>query len=596
MKKKISIKVAGAAGQGVESGGHGLAKVLKRGGFHIFGVSDYMSLIKGGHNSYQITICDEPVYSHTQKFHAMLCFDPQNVEDNILETTSLHDRALFIVDDSNEIKPELKAALEKVNAQICLMPLVQIATDIGGNRIMANTVALGAMVSLMGLDFSVLQKVVSENFAKKSQQLADLNAKVAKAGYDYGLENLKDKWIFELPTTNNSVPEKMLINGNEAISFGSYSAGCRFISFYPMTPGTTAGQWFSDHNEKLGVVARQTEDEIAAICMAIGAAQVGARSMTTTSGGGFCLMNEALGLAGITEVPVVIINAMRGGPSTGLPTRTEQADLLYAIHASHGEFPKIVLAPGTIEQCYEAGIRAHNLAAKYQTPVIILTDLMLSSEIRDTDPSFFQIAKIDHGKFVTNEELDNMEEQYLRFKFTEDGISPRALQGHPKAVYAPATDEHDETGHITEDAKNRVRMMNKRMKKLDTALQDMQAPEWYGPEEADLTVIVWGSTYGIIREAIDLFNSVEGRKEKINCLQFIDMWPFPSEKVLAELKKAKLVVSVEQNYTSQLSKLLKMETGYEIPEKINRYDGRPFSPEEIVSQLEEVLHKSLNKA
>jgi 2-oxoglutarate ferredoxin oxidoreductase subunit alpha len=595
-KKKISIKIAGAQGQGAGSGGQGLTKVLKRSGLHVFGVFDFMSLIKGGHSFYQITVSDEEVYANTEKFHVMISFDPQNVQETIADIRTLNEGALFIVDDSTPLKPELEAALQEVGAKLCLMPMVKLATEIGSSKIMANTVALGGVVGALGIPFDTLDQVVRANFAKKSQEIADKNSAVAKAGYDFGVQNLAPLFNFEMPKLNKAVSNKMLINGNEAIAFGSYAAGCRFASAYPMTPGTSVFEWFTKNNAKLGIVTKHTEDEISAICMAIGASAVGARAMTTTSGGGFCLMVEALGLAGMTEVPIVVVNAQRGGPSTGLPTRTEQSDLLFAINASHGEFPRIVLAPGTTEQCYEAGVRAHNLAAKYQTPVIILTDLLNSEVIRDTENSFYELPKIDLGKQLTKEQLDKLETPYLRFQFTEDGISPRALPGHPKAVYAPATDEHDETGHITEDAANRIKMMDKRMQKLKGAEEDIKGPEFYGPENADLTLIVWGSTYGSAREAVDIFNRDEKNKQKINLLHFYEVWPFPVKKTNEALKKVKFSICIEQNYNSQFAKLLKGETGYDVTRKVNKYDGRQITPEEVVREVERILKESLVNA
>lgn len=593
-KKKISIKIAGAQGQGAGSGGQGLSKVFKRAGWHVFGIFDYMSLIKGGHSFFQITLSDEEIHANTEKFQVVISFDPQNVEETIFDIRTLSEGGLFIVDDAVQLKPEIEATLKEVGAQLCPIPMVKLGTEIGGNRIMANTVALGAVVGLLGLPFEYIDNVVRENFQKKSPEIADKNSAVAKAGYDYGKENFTKLFKFEIPALNKAETEKnMLINGNEAIAFGSYAAGCRFFSAYPMTPGTSVFEWFTKNNAKLGVVTKHVEDEIAAVLMAIGASQVGARAMTSTSGGGFCLMVEGIGLAGMTEVPVVVVDAQRGGPSTGLPTRTEQSDLLFAINASHGEFPKIVLAPGTVEQCYEAGVRAHNLAAKYQCPVIILTDLLMADHLKDSKQSSFPQVKVDYGKLLSKADLDKLEEPYLRYKFTEDGVSPRALPGHPKSVYAPATDEHDETGHITEDIGNRIRMMDKRMKKMETALQDIKGPEFYGPENADLTIVVWGSTYGAAVEAVELFNRDEANKQKINVLQFTEVWPFPVKLTEEAWKKIKYPISIEQNYTSQFTKLLKSETGLEVKKRINKYDGRQITPEEIVREVKKVLSEAL---
>ena len=597
-KQRISIKIAGAQGQGAGSGGQGLTKVFKRAGLHVFGLFDFMSLIKGGHSFYQITLSDQEVYAGAKKSHVLVSFDPQNVEDTIADIKTLHEGALFIVDDSTPINPQIEEAVKSVGAHLCLFPMVKFATEIGGNKIMSNTVALGGVVGLLNLPFQILDSVVRENFGTKSQQLADSNSAVAKAGYDYAIANVASKFTFSLPkiAPESNIPKQMLINGNDAIAMGAYAGGCRFVSAYPMTPGTTVFEWFTKRNAKIGAVTKHVEDEIAAACMAIGAGQIGARAMTSTSGGGFCLMVEAIGLAGMTEVPVVIVNAMRGGPSTGLPTRTEQPDLLFAVYSSHGEFPKVVLTPGTIEECYEAGYRAHNFAEKYQVPVIILTDLQLAEQVRDTDPNFYALPIVDRGKLLSKADIDKLETQYLRYEFSEDGVSPRGLQGHPKTVYAPATDEHDETGHITEDAANRIKMMDKRMQKLETARKEIKGPKLFGPENADLTLIVWGSTVGAAREAVQLFNEDESNKEKINLLHFSEVWPFPVEATTEALKKVKYTVCVEQNYTNQFAKLLLTETGYSVNKKINRYDGRPITPEDLKVEAKNILKEVLTLA
>jgi 2-oxoglutarate ferredoxin oxidoreductase subunit alpha len=318
--------------------------------------------------------------------------------------------------------------------------------------------------------------------------------------------------------------------------------------------------------------------------MAIGASYAGARAMTATSGGGFSLMAEALGLAGMTEVPLVVVEAQRGGPSTGLPTRTEQGDLLFVINASQGEFPRVVLAPGTVEECFEAGWRAFNLAERYQCPVIILSDQFLTSSLRSLDMGAidFSTVSIDRGQFLSAEDLDSMGDEYRRFAFTDSGISPRVAPGHPKAVCAVSSDEHDEYGRITEEITNRRRMMDKRMRKLAGAAAEMRAPKRYGPEKADLTLVCWGSSYGPCREAVDLLNSNGGTA---NLLHFSDLWPFPEDEAVRMLRACRRTVAVEQNYTSQLARLIRMTTGLSVDRTINKYDGRPFSPEDILGEL-----------
>jgi len=317
--------------------------------------------------------------------------------------------------------------------------------------------------------------------------------------------------------------------------------------------------------------------------MAIGASFAGARAMVATSGGGFSLMVEGLGLAGMCEVPLVVLEGQRGGPSTGLPTRTEQGDLLFVLNASQGEFARLVMAPGSIEEYFVCGWRAFNLAEKYQTPVIVLADELLASSVRtiEVDAIDFDGVVIDRGKLLTTEELDGLTEPYKRHLFTDDGISPRAIPGHPKAVYATASDEHDEFGHIAEEKLNRRRMMQKRMTKLETARQEIRPPTRYGPAEAPIVLVGWGSTYGVLREVVD---RLSGRARLVH---FCDLWPFPAEAAAEALKGGKLV-TVENNYTGQFKRLLQGATCIAVDHTILRYDGHAFSPEDIIAELKEV--------
>jgi 2-oxoglutarate ferredoxin oxidoreductase subunit alpha len=376
----------------------------------------------------------------------------------------------------------------------------------------------------------------------------------------------------------------MVMSGNAAFALGALAGGCRFISAYPMTPATSIIEWMAKREDQFGVAIKHAEDEIAAVNMAIGASFAGARAMTATSGGGFSLMVEALGLAGLCEIPLVLVEAQRGGPSTGLPTRTEQSDLLFVINASQGEFPRIVLAPGTIEEYFESGWRSFNLAERYQTPVIVVSDQLLASSLRTVEMESIDFDKvvIDRGKLLSDRELDQLTEPYKRHLFTDDGISPRAVPGHPKAVFATASDEHDEYGHITEDMDNRVKMMQKRMKKQEVALQDVEAPTRYGPDEAPVILVGWGSTFGVLREVVDRL------KGKVRLVHFRELWPFPVEATAAALEGGK-VVSIENNYTGQFKRLLQSETCIRVDHQISRYDGRAFSPEDVLAGLKEVL-------
>jgi 2-oxoglutarate ferredoxin oxidoreductase subunit alpha len=571
----MSILIGGDAGQGVESSGAGLCQAFARGGLQVFAMQDYRSRIRGGHNFYQARLSERPLYSHSSSVHLVLALTAETVT---LHVDNIAEGGAVIYPERVKVDEE---ALKKRGVQCFAMPLTAIAEE-HGSRIMTNTAALAAAAGVCGWPLKYLESVIGDNFRVKGSEVVESNLAVAKTAYDQAQERYAVDFPYKLKPLE--APPRMLIGGNQAISLGALAGGCRFMSAYPMTPATSIIEGLSALPRDLGVVTKHAEDEIAAVCMAIGASYAGARAMTATSGGGFSLMTEALGLAGMTEVPLVVVEAQRGGPSTGLPTRTEQGDLLFVINASQGEFPRVVLAPGTAEECFEAGWRAFNLAERYQCPVIILSDQFLASSLRslDMDAIDFSKVSIDRGQFLSAEDLDGMEDEYRRFAFTDSGISPRAAPGHPKAVYAASSDEHDEHGHITEETTNRRRMMGKRMRKLAAAAAEMRPPRRYGPEKADLTLVCWGSSYGPCREAVNLLNSNGGTA---NLLHFSDLWPFPEDEATRMLTACRRTVAVEQNYTSQLARLIRMTTGLSVDRTINKYDGRPFSPEDIVAGL-----------
>jgi 2-oxoglutarate ferredoxin oxidoreductase subunit alpha len=573
----MSVVIGGDAGQGVESSGAGFSLSLARAGLHVFAMQDYHSQIRGGHNFYQIRISEPPRLSHGNPVHLLLALTPETAE---LHLDNLAEGAAVIFPEKFDIDPE---PLRKRGVRVHALPLIRIAEE-HGSRVMTNTAALGATAGITEFPIEFMESVIRENFAAKGQQVVDANLTVAQAAYDLARERYGAEFPYKLAPVEG-VPHRMLMSGNQALAMGALAGGCRFMSAYPMTPATTIFEWLSGVPHEYGVVTKHTEDEIAAADMAVGASFAGARAMTGTSGGGFCLMVETLGLAGMTEVPMVIALSQRGGPSNGLPTRTEQADLLFAVNASHGESPRIVTAPGTIEECFEAGWRAFNLAEKYQCAVVIMTDQFLGSSLRtlDMDALNFSSVTIDRGSTLTREDLDRLTNGYKRYQFTETGISPRALPGqHPEAVFSATSDEHDEEGHFDEGIENRRRMMQKRMRKLQEAEKEMRAPKRYGPPEAETTLVCWGSTFGACKEAADQINAAGG---SANVLQFVDLWPLPEEETAAALGECRRTVVVEQNYTSQLARLLRMATGTKVDETLNKYDGRPFAPEEIAAGL-----------
>jgi 2-oxoglutarate ferredoxin oxidoreductase subunit alpha len=573
----MSIVIGGDAGQGVESSGAGFCLSFARAGLHVFGMQDYRSRIRGGHNFYQIRLSERPRLSHSNPVHLVLALTPETVE---LHLDQLGPGGAVVFPERFEIDP---APLEARGVRVDALPLMRIAEE-HGSRVMTNTAALGAAAGITEFPIKYMEEVIRDNFGSKGAEIVDANIKVANAAYELARQRYGADFPYKLAPVKDA-PKRMLINGNEAFAMGALAGGCRFMSAYPMTPATSIIEWLAAAPRDYGVVTKHAEDEIAAACMAIGASFAGARAMTATSGGGFCLMVEAMGLAGMTEVPLVIVESQRGGPSTGLPTRTEQSDLLFAINASHGESPRIVTAPGSIRDCFEAGWRSFNLAEKYQCPVVVLTDQALSSSLAtlDIDAIDFSQVRIDRGATLSHEEIDRLGDGYKRFAFTESGISPRAIPGHTAAVFAASSDEHDEVGHITEEIENRRRMMAKRMRKLDVAVaEDIRPPEFYGPDDAEVTLVCWGSVFGSCKEAADEINAAGG---SANVLRFLDLWPMPEEGALAALGRCRRTVGVEQNYTAQLARLLRMTTGVTLDDIITKYDGRPFAPEEIAAGL-----------
>ncbi len=572
----MTFKIGGEAGQGIESGRAGFAKVLARGGLHVFGLQDYMSRIRGGHNFYQIRVSEKPLCSHTDEIHLLLALLPETIERHKGEVVA---GGGIIYDEGLEVDRE---DLRERGINLFPVPLSKIAEEAGG-RIMVNTAAFGAAAGVTEYDFEFMAGIIHDNFSKKGASVVDANLEVARKAYDFAQKRYAADFDYKLEPAE--APPRMIINGNQALCLGAVLGGCRFISAYPMTPASSILEWMAPYASRYGLVAKHSEDEIAALGMAIGASHVGARAMTATSGGGFSLMVEALGLAGMTETPVVIVEGQRPGPSTGMPTRTEQGDLLFVLRASQGEFPRIVLTPGTVEDCFHAGWRAFNLAEKYQCPVIILVDNFLANSVRSIPGSdfHFEEVEIDRGELLTDEELEQLADDYKRYAITATGISPRALPGHPKAVFVACSDEHTEDGHFEdEDPENRVKMVQKRLRKLDVAVGEMRAPTLYGPEQADITLIGWGSSYGPVREAVERLNE---RGEKVNFLHFTDIWPFPEDQVRPLLKSAQRLVAVEGNATGQFARLLRAYTGIQVDDLILKYDDQPFSPEYVLDRL-----------
>lgn len=541
--------------------GNLLAKSLLRMGYHVFTSKDYMSRIRGGHNFSDVCFSHEPLQSGTEKVNILLALNEETWE---VHRDTLGDKGI-VVFDQDDFSPEGQGPKKKG------IPLKKKAEEIGDRRI-GGVIALGLIHKMLGLDPKQFRKVLEEKF---SGEILEKNLQGLDWGYAEGEK------IFSVSEGKNLKGTK-LISGNDAIGLGALVGGVQFYSAYPMTPSTGVLNFLASQAERFNILVEQAEDEIAAINMALGASFGGVRAMTGTSGGGFSLMVEGVGLAGITETPLVILNAQRPGPATGLPTRTEQGDLGFVIHAAQGEFPRIVLAPRGVSEAFYQTIRALNLADRYQLPVIILSDQFLGDSeqtVMEFDP---EKVKIDRGKLIkTHEE----ETPYLRYKFTEDGISPRLIPGEKGEVVLADSDEHNEAGKIIEDAETRSKMVEKRMKRMKTIREEMEPPlyEGHDPQNADFILVSWGANYGPVEEGR---KALEEDGFKLGHYSFQDIWPLPGgdwEKTL----QTKPWILIENNYSGQMGSLLK-QNGTGSPEAfISKYDGRPFTGDEIKRRIKE---------
>jgi 2-oxoglutarate ferredoxin oxidoreductase subunit alpha len=566
MPVDFNFMVGGEAGQGVQSVGFLLARVFARGGYHVFADQDYESRVRGGHNFFRVRVSDSKVGAIAEDVDVLIALNMDSIE--------LHQAKMatdgIIIFDGEKIK-----GVSGNRGDFLSIPLEKLAEAKAGNNLMANTVALGVALAAVDYDSNILNAVLVDHFGKG--EVADKNIAAANAGYDFVRPGHRSKSRRLRPLRGT---KKMLLTGNEAISLGAIAAGCKFMAAYPMTPASSIMEYMAAKSKDFGLVMVHTEDEIAAINMAIGAAYAGVRAMTATSGSGLCLMVEGIGLAGITETPIVIIDAQRPGPAVGLPTRTEQGDLQFVLHAHHGDFPRAVLAPAAIEDAFRVMIKAFNWAERYQLPVIILTDQHLASSYATIDRLDLSDVTIDRGMLFS--ETDDDPFDYMRHRVTKSGISPRAFPGLGKALVVTDCDEHDEEGHLTEHAEERTAQMQKRLRKSIPLGKEIGTPLKYGSRRAGTTLIGWGSTYGAIHEAVDIL-----RKEgaSINMLHLSELWPFPARTMADALSKAPNSYCIESNATGQLARLIKAETGYDVTRRILKFDGRPFTPAYIAEAV-----------
>lgn len=575
MATDVSIRIGGQAGQGVQAVSHAMGKLFTRHGRHVLIHQDVESRIRGGHNYAQIRIQDRPVLSIQDRPHVLIALDARTLEQDLPDLTE--DGVLIF--DGEQVRHS------SGNPNHLSVPLERLAEEAGGGKIMANTVATGAALAAMGAELEPLVAYLEEQFRDKGTEAVEKNRACASAGYRCVREGSRLAASRHL-SFGKPQRGKLLLSGSEAVALGSICAGLKFYAGYPMSPSTAVMEYVASRAREYGIVLEPAEDEIAALNMVIGASFAGVRAMTATSGGGFCLMVEAFGLAGMTETPVVVAIGQRPGPATGLPTRTEQGDLSFVVHAAHGDFPRAVLAPGNAEQAFYAMGRAFNLADRYQTPVVVLADQYLLDSYFTVDGLDPSRIPIDRGKIVRPDPAGD-EPVFKRYAGDPCGVSPRILPGRSEAVLYACSDEHTEEGHITENAETRRAMMRKRMEKLEGMRRESAPPEGYpAGDDAELVLLGWGSLWGPMREAVDLLRA-EGVRAQM--LHYGDVYPIRTEVPAPRLGERTRVVAVENNYTGQFADLFARETGLAVADRILKYDGRPFSAEEIAGRLRDLL-------
>lgn len=578
MISQLSWKIGGQQGEGVESTDRIFSTALNRLGYYLYGYRHFSSRIKGGHTNNKIRISTKPIRAISDDLDILVAFDQETIDLNAHE---LRPGGVVIADA--KFNPALP---DGIDARLIPVPITAIAEELG-TSLFKNMAASGASWALLGLPLEVFNRAVEEEFGRKGAAIVEKNIEAVRRAAEYIMEATGGP-MDEFRLAEPDGKQKLFIIGNDAIALGAIAAGCRFMAAYPITPASEIMEYLIKHLPKFGGTVIQTEDEIAAVTMAIGANYGGARAFTASAGPGLSLMMEAIGLAGMTETPVVIVNTQRGGPSTGLPTKQEQSDLFAMIYGTHGEIPKIVIAPSSIEDCFYDTITAFNLAEKYQVPVIVMTDLQLSLGKQSAEPFDYERIVIDRGKLVQGD-LPPVEDKALfqRYAFTEDGISPRSIPGQKYGIHHVTGVEHDQEGRPSENPVNRKKMMDKRLRKLNSLTIDrpiiVQAPH----EEPDLLIIGMGSTGGTIDEARERL-AAEGIHT--NHITVRLMHPFPTKELAPHLAKAKRIAVVENNATGQLASLIRMNAGHaDKIASVLKYDGTPFLPKDVYQQCKEVL-------
>ena len=567
-QEDLSLVLCGAAGQGVQTVETLLVRLFQREGFHVFASKEAMSRVRGGSNSTEIRLASRPVRGLLDRMDLLVCFN-RGIRPNIRERIGEH---TLILGDREELGEEFAPFGDR----FVHVPLLAAARELGG-PVYAGVVAVGLVARLLGVPEDRARSFVAERFQAKGASVAGTNEQALVRGYELGGRTAEEQGVVVDLPRSPAAEGRLLMSGNDAVSLGALAGGCDFAVAYPMSPGTGVLQFLSQNAASFGVAVEQVEDELAAVNMALGAWYAGARALVTTSGGGFALMTEGVSLGGITEVPLVVHVAQRPGPATGMATRTEQGDLDLVLHAGHGEFPRLILAPGTLEEAFVCARRAFDLADKHQIPAFLLTDQYFLDTFYDLDP--FPDLTVPEPHVVSTEE------GYLRYAFAPGGVSPRGIPGWGQGLVCVDSHEHDEAGHIKEDFALRVRMNDKRLSKLAGLEEDALDPVWTGPEDPDTLVVGWGSTGPILDEALELL----GRPDLAH-LHFPQVYPLPPRS-LPLLRAPRRLVVVEGNATGQFARLLERHEGVRVTHRVLHYSGLQMGVETTARRLQAVLQE-----
>ena len=581
MEKQVfdfSLAIGGAAGQGIATPGSILARLFARRGLHVNAYNAYQSIVRGGHIFLTVRVSDDRIYSHGDHLDLLVCLNQDTMDRHL----HLMDSDTYVIFNSDTLTPG------KVEDGVNLCPIpVRDLSNKSRNRLVQNTISLGVTTFLLGMDFKDLADALTLQFKRKGEEIVSENVNMARAGFDYAESNFVPH---PKPITKGKKP-LALWTGNEALAMGGAAAGVKFYSAYPMSPSTGVLHWMAQNGRDLGIMVRQGEDEIAVANMVVGAAHAGCRAMCATSGGGFALMTEVIGSASMMEIPAVFINVQRAGPSTGVPTKTEQGDLWQALGASQGDIERIIVAPFNAIDAFNSIPELFNLCERYQCPGIAITDLLISEGTFAVDPDQIDMKpEIDRGELITTSKKSESNGEYLRYEDTKSGVSKRALPGLEGYAHDVATDEHDQDGVLISDEftnpHKRRMMVEKRARKFKDIIDTIAPPKLEGQENAEVTLIGWGSTHGVIKEAI---SQLSDKGVTANHLPIKWMVPFHAEEIVAILTKAKHTIVVENNYSGQFYRYMRSETGLSVDGHIRKYDGEPFMPHHIVNGVIEQL-------